>query len=215
VYGAVKAHRAGEIGHYMADYALNAATGGAYGTVQAFNNGQTASGVVGALSLAVSAPQIVVAAYETISAVVSGNETVSTASGGETQLAGEEGIQTAQGRIRVTDPQEFTVSGRGGIIVEAEGRVELLLALGENESEPAAGVFTVYEVTAKGHAVFQRPTGFTLRPGELFKANVGWFEGVRFVDVRVITRSDVVMDGQLAGKFFVRGKPPVMPDKRL
>jgi hypothetical protein len=51
--------------------------------------------------------------------------------------------------------------------------------------------------------------------GELFKANVGWFEGVRFVDVRVITRSDVVMDGQLAGKFFVRGKPPVMPDKRL
>jgi hypothetical protein len=52
VYGQVKAISNDDLGNYMGDYYANKLTGGIYGTVRAFNDGQIASGIVGAAAAA-------------------------------------------------------------------------------------------------------------------------------------------------------------------
>ena len=71
MYGAVEAQSNDDVGAYLADYAVNSATLGAYGTVKAFNDGQVASGIVGVVAFATAA----YGAYQSISSLlVSGNE---------------------------------------------------------------------------------------------------------------------------------------------
>jgi RHS repeat-associated protein len=70
--GLTRAEANGEGGSYLESYALDSVTGGIYGTARAFANGQYATGAVGVVRIVYTA----YAASQTMSAIVSGNETV-------------------------------------------------------------------------------------------------------------------------------------------
>jgi RHS repeat-associated protein len=119
LYGLVKASWVQDSGHYLSSYALNSVTLGVYGAVQAFDNGQIATGIVGAAGAAYTIGTLAYGAYSAYdSRTVSGGETVASSQGGfDSQDAAGDAALSKANPVSIKENREY-----GGLLFEKDGQ---------------------------------------------------------------------------------------------